>query len=192
MTYEFKGFVLGNKVKHPVHGIGEVTQLDSERGIIWCNYPNEPIPWASLPENLELIEEPILLPPCIHPHDNRITVKDDTNEQKSKRYNTGKIQTREVDPDFILGIGEVLTKSREKYEEGNWMNETKFSTPYESCMRHLLKFWNGENFDDGPDGTGKSHLLHAATNLMFLYYHQSSGKGIDDRRFKKKKDEINS
>lgn len=103
--------------------------------------------------------------------------------QQSARHNAGKVQLREVDPDFILGIGEVLTASREFYEEGNWMRETKFSTPYESCQRHLLKFWNGDDLDEQ---TKKSHLLHAATNLMFLYYHLSSGVGVDDRLFKKK------
>lgn len=103
---------------------------------------------------------------------------------QSARHNTGKVQVREVDPAFIMGLGEVLTASRAKYDEGNWMNETKFSTPYESCMRHLMKFWSGEEIDEE---TSKHHLLHAATNLMFLYFHQTSGKGIDDRLFKKDK-----
>lgn len=100
----------------------------------------------------------------------------------SARYNSGKTQVREVDPAFIIGLGEVLTASREKYDEGNWMKETKFSTPYESCMRHMMKFWSGEETDEE---TGKHHLLHAATNLMFLYYHTRSEEGIDDRLFKK-------
>lgn len=110
------------------------------------------------------------------------------NSTQSARLNQGKTQLREIDPEFITGLGEVLTASREKYDEGNWMKETKFSTPYESAMRHLMKFWDGQELDDGPDGTGKSHLLHAATNLMFLYYHTRSGVGIDDRLFKKKKE----
>lgn len=112
------------------------------------------------------------------------TKKELAVEQKSARHNQGKVQMRELDPDFLIGIGEVLTASRQKYDEGNWMKETKFTTPYESCMRHLMKFWNGEELDDE---TQKHHLLHAATNLMFLYYHQTSGKGIDDRLFKKEK-----
>lgn len=102
----------------------------------------------------------------------------------SARHNQGKVQLREVDPDFIIGLGEVLTASREKYDEGNWMKETKFSTPYESAMRHLMKFWSGDELDEE---TSKHHLLHAATNLMFLYYHTRSGVGIDDRLFKKEK-----
>jgi hypothetical protein len=118
------------------------------------------------------------------------TVTTDSHDLKVKdgafsaRHNEGKTQVREIDPDFILGIGDVLTASRTKYSEGNWMKETKFSTPYESCMRHLQKFWNGEELDEE---TKRHHLLHAATNLMFLYYHTDSGKGIDDRLFKKEK-----
>lgn len=104
--------------------------------------------------------------------------------EMSDRKNEGKVQTREIDPAFILGIGEVLTKSRDKYPEGNWMKETKLSTPYESAMRHLAAFWAG---DDVDKETLQSHLLHCATNLMFLHYHMTSGKGIDDRLFKKGK-----
>lgn len=100
------------------------------------------------------------------------------------RHNSGKVQIREVDPAFIIGLGEVLTSSREKYDEGNWQKETKLSTPYESAMRHLMKYWSGESIDEE---TNCHHLLHAATNLMFLYYHETSGKGIDDRLFKKDK-----
>jgi Domain of unknown function (DUF5664) len=102
----------------------------------------------------------------------------------SQRFNSGKVQLREVNPEFVLGLGQVLTASREKYAEGNWMNETKYSTPYESCMRHIAKFWSGEEIDNE---TLQHHLLHAATNLMFLHYHLTSGKGIDDRLFKKDK-----
>lgn len=106
------------------------------------------------------------------------------NTGQSARYNTGKTQVRELDPAFIMGLGEVLTASRAKYTEGNWMKETKFSTPYESAIRHLMKFWSGEETDEE---TNKHHLLHAATNLMFLYYHTRSDVGIDDRLFKKEK-----
>lgn len=104
---------------------------------------------------------------------------------KSERYNQGKPQTREIDPEFIMGMAKVLTASRTKYAEGNWQNETKFSTPYESCMRHLMKFWSGEEKDSE---SGEHHLLHCAVNLMFLHYHLTSGKGVDDRLFKKVSD----
>lgn len=105
-----------------------------------------------------------------------------STKQTSARYNEGKIQSREIDPDFILGIGEVLTKSRAKYEHFNWQKPTNFSTPYESLMRHLMAFQKGEEIDQE---TGCHHLLHAATNIMFLHYHAINNSGIDDRGFKK-------
>lgn len=106
------------------------------------------------------------------------------NQVQSARFNEGKIQTREIDPAFILGIGEVLTKSRAKYDHYNWCKPTKLSTPYESLMRHLMAFQSGENFDKE---TESHHLLHAATNLMFMYYHcMNNPEESDDRFFKKK------
>jgi hypothetical protein len=103
----------------------------------------------------------------------------------SLRFNTGKPQAREVDPNFILGISEVLTKSRDKYPEMNWSLPTKYSTPYDSALRHIMAFWSGEDFDKE---TNKHHLLHAATNLMFLYFHtRQENPGADDRGFKGKK-----
>lgn len=99
----------------------------------------------------------------------------------SLRFNTGKVQLREVDPDFILGIGEVLTKSREKYPAFNWCKDTAFSVPYESMMRHLMSFQKGDDFDSE---SGKHHLLHVATNVMFLYYQYLNHPEMDDRGFK--------
>jgi hypothetical protein len=102
----------------------------------------------------------------------------------SKRYNSGKPQTSEIDPAFIIGIAEVLTKSREKYERANWALGNNWSVPYESMMRHLMAFQAGEEIDSE---SGKHHLLHAATNIMFLYYYTQTFPEFDDRIFKGKK-----
>ena len=105
-----------------------------------------------------------------------------SNKQESKRYNSGKAQTNEIDPSFILGMAEVLTKSREKYDRANWTLPTNWSTPYDSMMRHIMAFQKGEELDAE---SGNSHLLHAAVNLMFLYYHSINSPETDDRIFKK-------
>lgn len=112
-------------------------------------------------------------------------VEQNKTVKMSQRHNSGKTQVREVDPAFILGIGEVLTKSREKYDAFNWQNPTKLSTPYESLFRHLMAFQMGEDFDKE---SGKHHLLHCATNLMFMYYHITRNPEFsDDRGFKGEK-----
>ena len=71
-----------------------------------------------------------------------------------------------VDPQFILGVGDILTFGAKKYEPNNWQ---KVSDPinryYAAALRHLLAWRNGEKTD--PE-SGKSHLYHAACNMMFL------------------------
>lgn len=102
---------------------------------------------------------------------------------KSARYNSGKISLKEVDPSFILGIAEVLSKSRAKYDEYNWQKPTKISVPMDSLERHFLAFKAGEDLDKE---TLCHHLYHCATNLMFMLYHLNKDKDqSDDRGFKK-------
>jgi hypothetical protein len=102
----------------------------------------------------------------------------------SLRFNTGKTQIREIDPRFIQGMGEVLTKSREKYNEFNWQLPTKLSTPMDSLERHWLSFKSGEDID--PDDQ-MYHLYKVAVNAMFIMFHlRNNPEYSDDRGFKGK------
>ena len=85
----------------------------------------------------------------------------------SLRYNTGKPQTNEISPKFLLAMGQVLEKARAKYPRGNWEKGNSYSVPYDSLMRHLLAWQSGEATDSE---SGLSHLAHAALNLMMLHY----------------------
>jgi hypothetical protein len=102
----------------------------------------------------------------------------------SLRYNSGKPQTNEIDPNFILGMGAVLEKSRVKYSRGNWEKGNSYSVPYDSMMRHILAWQSGETIDKE---SGQSHLHHAALNLMMLAYYEANYPEFDDRLFKGKK-----
>jgi hypothetical protein len=108
-----------------------------------------------------------------------------SSSTESLRYNSGKTQISEIDPNFILAMADVLTKSQSKYTKFNWQRPTKLSTPYDSLMRHILSFQRGENID--PDD-GLPHLIKAAVNLMFMHYHLTTNPDYcDDRGFKKDK-----
>lgn len=73
-----------------------------------------------------------------------------------------------IDPDFILGIGRISEFGARKYHMRNFLMTPgmAWSSVYESLLRHLLAYWDGEETDAE---SGLPHLLHAAWNLMCLY-----------------------
>lgn len=71
-----------------------------------------------------------------------------------------------VDPEFIVGIAEILGYGVEKYEPYSFQKVAEgLDKYYAAAMRHILK-WRTGDFED--EETGKNHLLHAACNLMFM------------------------
>lgn len=110
--------------------------------------------------------------------------KNDHSTTGSLRFNSGKSQTNEIDPSFILGMGQVLEKSRQKYPRGNWQKGNNYSVPWDSLQRHLLAWQSGEKCDSE---SGLPHLHHAALNLMMLAYYEENYPEMDDRLFKKGK-----
>lgn len=73
-----------------------------------------------------------------------------------------------IDPDFILGIGRISEFGARKYHMRNFLMTPgmAWSSVYESLLRHLLAYWDGEENDAE---SGLPHLLHAAWNIMCLY-----------------------
>jgi len=85
-----------------------------------------------------------------------------------------------IDPDFILGLGEVLTGALPDHGEHNWAKGFQWTRIIGSSMRHLLAIARGEDTD--PD-TGLLHAYHLGTNAMFLAYYYRTGAGTDNRIF---------
>lgn len=102
----------------------------------------------------------------------------------SLRYNEGKPEVSQLDPKFILDLADLITQSAKKYGKYNYAKGQNYSTPFDSCMRHLLEFQQSVDFDNE---SSKSHILHAAANLMILYGSFIRHKELDDRaeEFKK-------
>lgn len=69
-------------------------------------------------------------------------------------------------PDFVLEIWEVLRMWAEKYKENSWQ-WVPVNDHYAAAMRHLLAWKKWEKLDQE---SWKNHLVHAATNLMFIFF----------------------
>jgi len=96
------------------------------------------------------------------------------NPQNQIKADDGKSRVDLIDPEFILGLGDVLAFGAEKYSDEGWKKiEDKHNRNYGSAMRHLLQWKAGQTADEE---SGKSHLLHAAYNLMVLYYAETHGE----------------
>lgn len=85
-----------------------------------------------------------------------------------RKDDQGKNRLDLIEPEFIEGVGKVLTFGAEKYEENSWQKvENAENRYYAAAMRHLLAWRKGEKID--PE-SGLNHLDHVACNIMFLQH----------------------
>lgn len=82
-----------------------------------------------------------------------------------------------------------------KYPERNWERGLQWSQCYSAMMRHLMKFWNGQDYDECPvkdDGTikcgvpctnhsGSKHLIAVAWHALTLANYMDTHPTKDDR-----------
>lgn len=99
----------------------------------------------------------------------------------SLRFNTGKPNMSNIPPEFLLGMAEVLTQGEAKYGKNNWKKGNYTSVPYDSAMRHILKWQAGERLDEESK---ENHLFHAAVNIMMMWYYEENFPDMDDREKK--------
>jgi hypothetical protein len=78
------------------------------------------------------------------------------------------------------GIGEA------KYPTGddkmpNWRRGYDWSLSFNALGRHAMKFWNGDDYDNGPKGTGSKHIIAVAWHAMTLATFMDEHPELDDR-----------
>lgn len=93
------------------------------------------------------------------------------------RKDEGKNMLDLIPPEWIWGLGEVLTQGAEKYAVRNWERGMKWSKMVGCGMRHIFKFVCGERYD--PE-SGCHHLLHAAWNILSLMTYDLRKIGEND------------
>lgn len=83
------------------------------------------------------------------------------------KFDESKLRLELLEPEFIKGIGKIITFGADKYAPNNWKkaDEDGQLRIKGALLRHLYAYLGGEEFD--PE-TGESHLYHMGCNLMFL------------------------
>jgi len=109
------------------------------------------------------------------------------------KFDEGKAPLALIPPEALLEIAEVFGFGAEKYGVNNWRDDgekygvnnwrddgdsTSKLRTYSSIQRHLNAWHAGEDLD--PE-SGKTHLSHAATQLMILMMHCKEHPTLDDR-----------
>jgi len=86
-----------------------------------------------------------------------------------KKNDTDKPRMELVDPDYMIGIAQVLTFGAKKYEANNWKRASRddIERIKGAMLRHQMAYMKGEKID--PE-SGLSHLYHVGCNSMFLAY----------------------
>jgi hypothetical protein len=101
-----------------------------------------------------------------------------STEDRALHYSDGKPAVDQIPPEVLLSIGTIYTYGSKKYGKHNWRKGTFWSEFYGSGLRHLFKWWSGEEIDEE---SGCDHLDHALWNFITLRYYRLRKKGIDDR-----------
>ena len=104
--------------------------------------------------------------------------KQTVSKTGSVRYNEKKPQLHQVPSELLKGAAESFTLGEAKYGKWNWAKGIEYSVPYDSLLRHLIAWFDGE---DNDKETGLNHLKHAASNLAMLMYYVERFEEFDDR-----------
>lgn len=100
------------------------------------------------------------------------------------KYDGEKLPVHLLPFDALLGISEILAIGAKKYEERNWERGMDWHRPFRACITHLWKWFMRIDDGKGPgmdEETGKSHLLHAGCNILFLIAYELRKVGKDTR-----------
>lgn len=94
------------------------------------------------------------------------------------KYDQEKIRVDLLDPEWLEGVGNVLTFGARKYAAHNWRGGIQYSRLIGALLRHLIAIMRGEDID--PE-SGCQHIHHLSCCAMFLSWHLTHRKDLDDR-----------
>lgn len=98
---------------------------------------------------------------------------------KGLRYDQGKTEFHLIPRDGLSELAKVYMFGAKKYAPYNWERGMAWSRVYNSMLRHVYAYWDGETIDAE---TGLHHMAHAAWNAITLLVYSIRGVGEDDRK----------
>lgn len=97
------------------------------------------------------------------------------------RLDAGKEPFHRLPPEFLFALANHYEAGARKYPQNDgrgWEKGMAWGRCFSSAMRHVWKFWMGEEVDEE---TGSHHLIAAIWNLVAIYTYGKRGIGTDDR-----------
>ena len=100
-------------------------------------------------------------------------------KQIAARHNAGKTEWCLMPFEAVEQIVRVLSVGARKYAVDNWQRGNQWTDTYNSLMRHLVAWRNGEDRD--PE-SGELHMAHIGCNVVLLLFYHLHKRGTDDRK----------
>ncbi len=105
--------------------------------------------------------------------------KPEVSQLEGVKHDTGKLRFDLLPLDALREVVKVLMFGANKYGDRNWESGIIASRLWAAAMRHLVAWWEGENYDAE---SGLSHLAHACCCTLFLLALKVRGvHDVDDR-----------
>ena len=103
------------------------------------------------------------------------------------KYDADKERFDLISSNALMWLARVYTYGAHKYADRNMEKGMKWGRIFAACMRHLWKFWWGEELDEE---SGLPHLGHAMWCCACLLDYSMYHKEFDDRSpyYKKSED----
>ncbi len=98
--------------------------------------------------------------------------------EKGIKHDSEKVRVELLDPDWLIGVGKVLTFGARKYDSHNWRKGLEITRCIGAALRHIFAFLAGEDIDAD---SGLPHLDCASCELMFVSWLIKNRPDLDDR-----------
>lgn len=104
---------------------------------------------------------------------------DELPTSKFQKDDSSKNRLELIDPEFILGLGRIMTFGATKYAPDNWKlgsDQESINRLKGALLRHITAYLSGDKIDTE---TGESHLYHAAFGLQALAYFDRNSDNVN-------------